>query len=85
MNSTNTATPPDPPVYSVPAFCEAHGISRGYLYELWARGDGPRRMKVGRRTLVSRDAAAEWRRRMEAQTDNPEEGAPHRLQATRRA
>ncbi len=58
----------DPPVYSVRAFCEAHDISRGYLYQLWSEGAGPRKMKVGRRTLISREAAAEWRRRMEEET-----------------
>jgi predicted DNA-binding transcriptional regulator AlpA len=62
----------DPPVFSVPAFCEAHGISRGYLYQLWSEGAGPRRMKVGRRTLISRDAAAAWRRRMEEETARSE-------------
>ena len=58
----------DPPVYSVPAFCQAHGISRGYLYELWKAGSGPRRTKLGRRTLISGEAAVEWRRQMEAET-----------------
>ena len=76
MNSTNASRPSDPPVYSVPAFCEAHGISRGYLYELWARGDGPRRMKVGRRTLISREAAARWRRQMEKHTSREGASAP---------
>jgi len=30
---------------------------------------GPRLMKVGRRTLISVEAAADWRRDMEAKTD----------------
>lgn len=62
----------DPPVFSVPAFCESHGISRGYLYQLWSEGAGPRRFKCGRRTLISREAAAEWRRRMEEETARAE-------------
>jgi predicted DNA-binding transcriptional regulator AlpA len=58
----------DPAVYTVPDFCKEHRISRSYLYRLWSEGRGPRRTKVGRRTLISGEAAAEWRRRMEAET-----------------
>lgn len=58
----------DPPIYTVETFCEAHHISRSYLYRLWSEGQGPKRTKLGRRTLISREAAAEWRRRMEAET-----------------
>jgi len=50
---------------SVAHFCAEHGISRAFFYLLRARGDGPRIMKVGRRTLVTADAASEWRNRME--------------------
>jgi predicted DNA-binding transcriptional regulator AlpA len=46
-------------------FCREHGISRGHFYNLLKRGEGPKIMRVGRRTLVSAEAAAEWRRRME--------------------
>ena len=52
---------------SVAEFCAEHGISRALFYLLLARGDGPRVMKVGRRTLVSAEAASEWRARMEQQ------------------
>jgi hypothetical protein len=50
----------------VDGFCREHGIFRGTFYNLLKRGDGPAIMKVGRRTLISAEAAAEWRRRMEA-------------------
>lgn len=50
----------------VDAFCRDHGISRAHFYNLLKRGDGPAVMKVGRRTLISAEAATEWRRRMEA-------------------
>jgi predicted DNA-binding transcriptional regulator AlpA len=50
----------------VNGFCREHGISRAHFYNLLKRGDGPAIMKVGRRTLISAEAAAEWRRRMEA-------------------
>jgi hypothetical protein len=52
-------------VTSVDGFCREHRISRGHFYNLRKRGDGPAVMKVGRRTLISDEAAAEWRRRME--------------------
>jgi len=51
---------------SVAGFCRQHGISRSHFYNLLKRGDGPVILKAGRRTLVSADAAAKWRRRMEA-------------------
>ena len=51
--------------YSVADFCREHGISRGLFYRLLREGHGPRVIKAGRRTLISREAAEEWRRRME--------------------
>lgn len=54
--------------YSVAEFCAAHGISRATFYNLLKRGLGPRIMKLGSRTLISTEAAAEWRQRMEAAT-----------------
>ncbi len=54
--------------YSVENFCSRHGISRAYLYLLWRRGEGPAYMQVGARRLVSREAAADWRRQMERRT-----------------
>jgi predicted DNA-binding transcriptional regulator AlpA len=53
----------------VKGFCQEHGISRAHFYNLLKRGDGPAVMKVGRRTLISAEAAAAWRRRMEALAD----------------
>ena len=54
--------------YSVADFCREHGISRGLFYRLLREGHGPRVIKAGRRTLISREAAEEWRRRMETAT-----------------
>lgn len=53
--------------YSVPEFAKAHGLSRAHFYNLLRDGKAPKVMYVGRRTLVSREAAADWRRRMEAE------------------
>ena len=52
--------------FSVAEFCHEHGISRGLFYNLLREGRGPRIMKAGRRTLISQEAAEEWRQRMEA-------------------
>ena len=69
----STASPPlDPATYTVPGFCREHHISRSYLYRLWNEGRGPRRTKVGRRTLISGEAAADWRRGREAETTEHE-------------
>ncbi|MBB5506704.1 hypothetical protein [Paraburkholderia atlantica] len=55
------------PTFTVAEFCEAHGrISRTLFYSLIKEGKGPRLMKIGRRTLVSQEAAADWRHAMEA-------------------
>ena len=51
--------------YSVAEFCRAHGVSRAFFYVLRKRGEGPTVMKVGKRTLVSEEAAQDWRRRLE--------------------
>jgi hypothetical protein len=51
--------------YSVSEFCREHRISRGLFYNLLQEGKGPHIMKAGRRTLISEEAAGEWRRRME--------------------
>lgn len=50
---------------SVADFCALHSITKPTFYEMIKRGLGPRIMKVGTRTLISIEAAAEWRRQME--------------------
>lgn len=58
------------PSYTIPAFCADHGnISKSFFHKLVNEGNGPRLMKIGRRTLISAEAAADWRARMESQTD----------------
>jgi predicted DNA-binding transcriptional regulator AlpA len=58
--------PPTPRLaLSIPEFCQAHGISEGFFYKLKKQGDGPREMKVGARTLITFESAAEWRRARE--------------------
>ena len=56
--------------YSIPEFCRVHGgMSQAFFHALVAKGKGPRLMKVGARTLISVEAAAEWRRAQEAATE----------------
>jgi predicted DNA-binding transcriptional regulator AlpA len=54
---------------SVPAFLAEHGISRSLFYRLLHQGRGPRVTKVAGRTLITAEAAAEWRARMERETE----------------
>jgi hypothetical protein len=47
--------------YTINEFCDAHRISRGKLYQLWAEGIGPRWVNVGKKRIISVEAAAAWR------------------------
>jgi predicted DNA-binding transcriptional regulator AlpA len=49
-------------VYTVDEYCHAHGICRATAYNLWRRGKGPKRMRIGERWFVSVEAAEEYRR-----------------------
>ncbi len=62
-------------VFDIKNFCLTHKISRSFLYKLIGEGNGPRLMKLGRRTLISAESAAEWRARMEERTFSAGEGA----------
>jgi hypothetical protein len=53
-----------PHAFSINEFCAAHNISRTKLYEILRTPEGPRCMKVGRRRLISAEAAKEWREAM---------------------
>jgi predicted DNA-binding transcriptional regulator AlpA len=55
---------------SVPVFLAEHGISRSLFYRLIKEGKGPRIAKIGGRTLITAEAAAEWRARMEQETEH---------------
>jgi hypothetical protein len=54
--------------FTVPEFCWAHGISRSKYYEMKKEGCGPVEMHVGRRRLISNEAATAWRREREVET-----------------
>ena len=54
--------PPSPRLaLSILEFCAAFGISDDFYYKLKRQSQGPREMKVGKRTLISLAAADEWR------------------------
>jgi predicted DNA-binding transcriptional regulator AlpA len=54
---------------SVPVFLAEHGISRSLFYRLVQQGRGPRITKIAGRTLITAEAAADWRARMERETE----------------
>ena len=54
--------------YPFKLFCALHGISRQTGYRLLAQGK-LRTFKAGRKRLVSREAAAEFRRTLEAEAE----------------
>lgn len=51
---------PAPEFYSVRDFCAAHSLSRSFLYRLVKEGLGPKLLKVGSKTLISREEARRW-------------------------
>lgn len=53
---------------SIPEFCEAHGFSTALFFKLQRKGLAPRTMKLGVRTLISFESAAEWRAQREGKT-----------------
>ena len=56
--------------FTVEEFCDAHRISRARYYELKRQGLTPVEMVVGRRRLISYEAAERWRRAREAAAQN---------------
>lgn len=53
------------PASTVAQFCDDYCISRTHFYQLIKDGKGPDLMKLGRRTLISAEAAARWRKQIE--------------------
>ena len=55
--------------HSIKAFCEAHDISRNLFYTLKKQGLAPKMISLGKRRLITEEAATEWRRKMESQSN----------------
>ncbi len=51
--------------FSVAVFCKNYGISRALFYKLRGEGKAPHTFNIGRRVLISREAARAWLSRME--------------------
>ena len=54
--------------YDIKSFCKAYSISRSYVY-LEIKAGRLKIFKAGTRTLISRDAAENWRRAREEETN----------------
>ena len=52
--------------FTINEFCQRHGLSRGSYYNLEKAGQGPRTIRFGTTVRISREAAEDWRRAMEA-------------------
>jgi hypothetical protein len=66
--SASATKPPirGPPLaMSIREFCTAHRISEDMFFKMRRQGWGPAVMRVGARTLISSEAAAEWRKARE--------------------
>jgi predicted DNA-binding transcriptional regulator AlpA len=50
---------------NINAFCAEYAIPRSTLYRLIATGIGPQVTHIGRRALISRAAAEEWRAKID--------------------
>ena len=54
--------------YTIAEFCSAYRVSRTHLHNLMKAGKGPRIMKLGRRVLISPEAADDWRCQLEQES-----------------
>jgi hypothetical protein len=63
--STHLDAVDDADAYSVDEFCARHRISPQLFYKLKPQGQMPVTFNVGTRVLISREAAAAWRRARE--------------------
>lgn len=52
-------------LHTIESFCLANRISEAMYYKLKRQHKGPREMKVGKRTLITPEAEADWRRARE--------------------
>jgi hypothetical protein len=67
--------PIEPLAFSIAEFALLHGISQDHYFRLARAGLGPKIMKIGARTLVSAESAAEWRAQRERATEQRQPAA----------
>src|SRR5271155_4536135 len=53
--------------FSIAEWCQYRGICPATFYNHLQRGEMPATLKIGRRTIITAEADAEWRLRMERQ------------------
>jgi hypothetical protein len=58
--------PQAPAAYFINEFCAAHRLSPSMYWKLKSEGKAPTEMQVGRRRMISFEAAERWRREREA-------------------
>jgi predicted DNA-binding transcriptional regulator AlpA len=51
--------------YSPKEAAEVVSLSRAFLYNEWSAGRGPKKIKIGRRTLITDEALREWLRSLQ--------------------
>ena len=54
---------------TVPVFCKKNRISMAFYYKLKLQGKTPREMHLGRKRLISHEAARQWRIARETEAD----------------
>jgi hypothetical protein len=54
--------------YTIAEFCVKHRVGRAFYFKIKAQGIGPKEMRVGAKVLISREAAAAWRRARETES-----------------
>jgi predicted DNA-binding transcriptional regulator AlpA len=54
----------DAQAFTIVEFCEAYRLSRSSFYNAVARGEAPALMRIGRRVMISRRSADEWREKI---------------------
>jgi hypothetical protein len=69
--------PTEPDAFSISRFCQRHGISISMFYKMRAQDPKsvPRVIHVGKRRLISKEAAAHWRAERETATYRAKEPA----------
>lgn len=60
---------PNAEAYSIPEFCEAHRISESMYYKIRKEGQGPREARALTKVIITKEAAADWRRARETTTE----------------
>ncbi|MCA0201023.1 MAG: helix-turn-helix domain-containing protein [Proteobacteria bacterium] len=58
--------------YSIDDACSISGLSKTFFYRAWRAGGGPKKIKAGKRTLISDESLRAWLRSLEyRENDEP--------------